>query len=71
MDNRFQDKTLIQCLDCGWHGKQMDARHGYVHDRWDEVDPMDFCPQCGGDQLYDIQTLSDQMQNDFKAEGFK
>jgi uncharacterized Zn finger protein len=44
---RREDPSPIECRQCGWTGRVMDAVHTYQPDGMDDVEPVDNCPQCG------------------------
>ena len=54
--SRQDDTTLIKCNDCDWIGMVIDCRHGYEANVSGDVEPVDYCPECGSDQL---ETLAD------------
>ena len=59
MVSRHNDTSGVQCEDCGWEGQVCGCRHGYISVRTEifgaDVEPMDFCPVCGSDQLMPIE----------------
>lgn len=64
MESRYNDKTPVRCEACGWQGRVMDCKHGYsssggINPPWGEpvgdVEPMDYCPECGSDNLIPIE----------------
>ncbi len=42
---RREDPTPLIC-ECGWVGMRRQAVHGYAACGNDEVEPMDYCPEC-------------------------
>jgi len=46
--SRTDDPTPVKCLDCGWEGRIMDCEHSYVACPDGDVEPIDYCPECGG-----------------------
>lgn len=59
MQNRDNDTTDVECKDCGWRGKALECRHGYVNNPLGipelDVEPMDYCPKCDSDQVYPLE----------------
>jgi len=50
---RHDDPRLVRCESCGWRGQLKDCVHGYAPVPPDDVEPMDYCPECGSDQIID------------------
>jgi len=71
MLGREIDPRPVVCLDCRWVGRRMEARHGYDKLHWDEVVPMDYCPECDSDQLELVEWVNEQVKADFAVEGFQ
>lgn len=53
--SRHEDTTPVKCKDCGWQGTVADSRHGYDPIYPDDVEPTDFCPECGSRNLVEIE----------------
>lgn len=61
--SRQSDPTPVKCDSCGWKGKVQDCLHSYQGDGTTtskgeptgEVEPVDFCPKCGSDQLLNLE----------------
>jgi hypothetical protein len=47
---RHTDPTPVSCT-CGWTGKRMEAIHTYKKDGYDDVEPVDLCPQCKKEEV--------------------
>jgi hypothetical protein len=47
MESRYTDRSPIVCTECSWKGRVQDCIHGYEQIGEDEVEPMDYCPNCG------------------------
>jgi hypothetical protein len=60
--SRHTDPRIVIC-DCGWSGQLADARHGYAPVPPDDVEPMDYCPRCGGDIDNMCSTIGERCQN--------
>jgi len=50
MNGRHDDPTPVKCQECGWEGRAMDCKHGYKPDGGEDVNPVDFCPECGAEE---------------------
>ena len=58
---RREDPTLMRCEVCNWEGELANCSHSYMgypipeseEPDWD-VEPADFCPNCGSDCLEDM-----------------
>ncbi len=47
--HRVMDRTLkLVCSSCDWVGVQTDCVHGYESTPGQGVEPVDYCPKCGG-----------------------
>lgn len=63
MESRHTDLSPVRCLDCGWEGKAYECVHTYRSDGSSnpdgsptgEVEPVDECPECGSEQLEQLQ----------------
>lgn len=60
MEGRETDTTLVRCSDCGWEGRVMDCEHSYspifLANGEPDIEPVDYCPYCGSDQLEHPET---------------
>lgn len=55
MESRYTDETPVRCKACGWQGQAKDCRHGYAAVPPDDVEPMDYCPECGAAEPIPIE----------------
>ena len=58
MNGRHDDPTAARCHRCGWVGTVAGCIHSYkaFHDNGGgiEVEPVDYCPNCGSDELEEL-----------------
>uniref|UniRef100_A0A6M3LT36 Uncharacterized protein n=1 Tax=viral metagenome TaxID=1070528 RepID=A0A6M3LT36_9ZZZZ len=45
---RHDSPEPIRCKRCGWAGAIKWLKHDYEYDGFDDVEPVDECPKCGG-----------------------
>lgn len=63
MCGRRNDPTEVECQDCGWKGQRKDMVHDYAQIDEEEVEPIDECPECGSEDVIDID-----LRQDFKSD---
>ena len=51
MWGRWESPKPVRCRDCGWAGPLRWSIHTYQAAGWDDVEPVDRCPHCYGDDL--------------------
>jgi len=51
MSSRHEDPTPVKCSDCGWEGTVRECKHGYIACPNGDVEPWDYCPECGSSWL--------------------
>jgi hypothetical protein len=49
--SRWHCRLATECKDCGWLGEVREAVHAYRDDGMGDVEPIDECPKCGGENL--------------------
>lgn len=63
MESRYTDEAPVQCEDCGWQGLVSECKHHYsgyysrscqTNELMSDVEPADFCPECGSENLIEI-----------------
>lgn len=50
-----------ECPCCGWIGLEKESKHGYRKVDWDDVEAVDYCPECGAEEPSTMKTVRSQI----------
>ena len=56
-------EPMVQCLDCGWIGKESECFRAYVEVSGTKyhVEGEDKCPKCGSENLLELEDRRDKI----------
>jgi len=61
MNGRHDAPTIVRCHCCRWQGTVANCIHsykaGFAYGRVIETEPADFCPNCGSENLENIDLV--------------